>query len=743
METGLKRYEPLYLKHRPQALDMLVGQQAVTRTLTNGIEHGKLSHAYLFTGPRGTGKTSTARILAKSLNCESGPTPSPCQKCASCLEIKEGISPAVFEIDAASNNSVDDARALIERAPLVAVGGRFKLYIIDECHMLTKEAFNALLKTIEEPPPQVVFVLATTEEHKVPPTIVSRCQRLMFRLVTQQDLEPYLRKIAEHEEIEIEDEALRIIARRSGGGLRDALGLLDQASLLSAPGKPVKVADLLSLMGALHEDVLIELSKYVLQHDGHEVLSLLNRLLSEGREPAVIAQEIARHFLNLIKASYLAAEGSAEQSGIEEMIAGSPEYIEKLRAQAPLFDRAELSIMIEQLDRLENTCRRSTQPAMHIEMGLLALCHRQDIHLLRDLAQRIAKLEGGSVGAPVPRTMATDKPVGAPLAAPAARPQHAPASAPASAEQKRQEAQFAHAEPVGIKQKASESGTPARQPAYAAAAAPAAEMHEPPKAAPSAALLDPSMAAPVGATEDPTIAAPAAAMQDPSIAAPAAAMQDPSIAAPAAAVQDPSIAAPAARTQDSSPSGVEEEIDRTVTAPPEPSAKQPKENVDEVWERLMEELERVSLPAYSLVSTYGFPLSIEQDDLTVGVMKDQFQKMVENKSDKIKKAAEIATGRSLHIRVKVVAQPPARQAQSRTGVPETQESTDEPEPAISRASTFAKSDGPSQRSDVSAKSAVTEASAPPSRQAAAQDSEPGAVKDAYKIFEGPGSRQIG
>jgi DNA polymerase III subunit gamma/tau len=172
--TGLSTYKPLYLKYRPQALGQLVGQTSAVRTLTNAIENNRLSHAYLFTGPRGTGKTSTARILAKSLNCENGPTAAPCQTCTQCLEIKEGVSPAVFELDAASNNSVDDARTLIERAPLVAVGGRFKLYIIDECHMLTKEAFNALLKTLEEPPSNVVFVLATTEEHKVPQTIVSR-----------------------------------------------------------------------------------------------------------------------------------------------------------------------------------------------------------------------------------------------------------------------------------------------------------------------------------------------------------------------------------------------------------------------------------------------------------------------------------------------------------------------------------------------------------------------------------------
>ncbi len=180
------QYQPLFLKYRPQALAELVGQNQVLVTLTNAIKFNRISHAYLFTGPRGTGKTSTARIFAKSLNCQHGPTVNPCQTCTACLEIKQGISPAVFEIDAASNNSVDDARLLIERAPLSACGGQYKFYIIDECHMLSKEAFNALLKTIEEPPAKVIFVLATTEEYKVPPTIVSRCQKLIFRLIGEE-----------------------------------------------------------------------------------------------------------------------------------------------------------------------------------------------------------------------------------------------------------------------------------------------------------------------------------------------------------------------------------------------------------------------------------------------------------------------------------------------------------------------------------------------------------------------------
>ncbi len=386
-------YQPLYLKYRPQSLSDLVGQKSVAQTLTNAIDHDRISHAYLFTGPRGTGKTSSARILAKSLNCEIGPTASPCLVCASCLEVKAGNSPSVFEIDAASNNSVDDARSLIERAPLVAQGGRYKLYIIDECHMLTKEAFNALLKTIEEPPPMVVFILATTEEHKVPPTIISRCQRLMFKLVNQKELTGHLRYISNLEEINIQDDALELIARRSGGGLRDALGLLDQASLLSTKEKAVGVNDLLILLGAVHEDVLLQISGAIQNRDGHAVLAAANTLLMEGREPAVLVLELAKHFLNLTKASYINETGGVTVDSLTSLVLGSPSYLQAIVTQSKTFNRAELALMVEYLDKLEQSCRRASQPVLSVEMGLLALCHRHDMTFVRDLDARVRLIE--------------------------------------------------------------------------------------------------------------------------------------------------------------------------------------------------------------------------------------------------------------------------------------------------------------------------------------------------------------
>lgn len=483
----VQTYQPLYLKYRPQSLADLVGQKSVAQTLTNAIEHNRISHAYLFTGPRGTGKTSSARILAKSLNCEAGPTAAPCLVCSSCLEIKAGNSPSVFELDAASNNSVDDARSLIERAPLVAQGGRYKLYIIDECHMLTKEAFNALLKTIEEPPPMVVFILATTEEHKVPPTIISRCQRLMFKLVNQKELTAHLRHISTLEEINILDEALDLIARRSGGGLRDALGLLDQASLLSTKEKAVGVNDLLILLGAVHEDVLLQISEAVQNRDGQAVLSAANTLLMEGREPAVLVLELAKHFLNLMKASYVNETGTLTADNLASLVLGSPSYLQAIVGQAKNFDRAELALMVEYLDKLEQTCRRSSQPVLSVEMGLLALCHRHDMTFVRDLDARVKTLENVMADdiARGPAQSAGSKPQAAPpQSRPASQqqdhrtppqadhrsvpqPDHRSAPQP----EQRPAAQYEQRPPAQTEHRSAPSHTPAQVPVAASAAA--------------------------------------------------------------------------------------------------------------------------------------------------------------------------------------------------------------------------------------------------------------------------------
>jgi DNA polymerase-3 subunit gamma/tau len=587
----MKSYLPLYLKHRPQALGDLVGQQSVVKTLTNAIDNDRIAHAYLFTGPRGCGKTSSARILAKSLNCEKGPTAEPCMTCTMCIEIKGGNSPAVLEIDAASNNSVDDARVLIERAPLVAQGGRFKLYIIDECHMLTKEAFNALLKTIEEPPPNVIFILATTEEHKVPPTIISRCQRLMFRLANHKELSQHLRKIAEIENISILDEAIDLIARRSGGGLRDALGLLDQASLLSSPDKPVSIVDLLTLLGAIDEDVLIQISEGIRDRDGSNVLSALHSLLSQGREPSLVALELSKHFLNMAKALHLGGKRGApdgqinnETNGIpliNQLITGTQNYIDQVIKLAPAFEGAELTQMVEQLDRLEQNLRRSTQPALTLEVGLLALCHRHDILMVRELSARVQQLESALAGGsytPPPHQ----------LTAPQSGHNNATTGSVAP-----RSISATPAAPTPIQ---------ALSPTPVQASTPTAQTHQSPST-PQPARVD---TAPFDSGDDHEVESPMPAQ------------------------------APVATGE------------MAVALPIRSEA------IDEFWSNLMDYLQQKSIPTFSIFNQHGFALSLKEDEFVIGVRKEHFVSMLERKIDQIKIAIKTLTGKEMFVKVKVM-----------------------------------------------------------------------------------------
>ncbi|MGD9580233.1 MAG: DNA polymerase III subunit gamma/tau [Vampirovibrionia bacterium] len=409
----LKTYVPLYRKYRPQTFKDLVGQDAISKTLSNAIHHNRVAHAYLFTGPRGTGKTSAARILAKSLNCEKGPTDSPCGVCSSCVDITNGNALDVVEIDAASNNSVQDARDLIERVQFASVSGRYKVYIIDEVHMLSTSAFNALLKTIEEPPENLVFILATTEAHKVLETIISRCQRFDFRRISQGAIVNRLMHIAEVENIKINKDALNLIARRSAGGLRDALGLLDQISVLSSMDEQIQVKDVLSLIGALPEELLIKVSDGIARRDGAYTLEIINKLLSYGSEPLQIVKELTIHFRNLLITSTV-------KDNLEDIIDASEEFYDDLKTISAQFKQIEVAQIIDKLSYTERMIRYTTQPILWLEVGLLSICYRQEMALIDDLQSRIESLESALAGAGVPSSISykpaqSFKPISAPV----------------------------------------------------------------------------------------------------------------------------------------------------------------------------------------------------------------------------------------------------------------------------------------------------------------------------------------
>lgn len=377
-------YVALYRKWRPQGFDALVGQEAVRTALTNALETGRIAHAYLFAGPRGTGKTSTAKILAKAVNCEHGPTPNPCNECQNCVRINDGTSMDVFEIDAASNRGIDEIRDLREKVAFAPVNGRYKVYIIDEVHMLTTEAFNALLKTLEEPPPHVIFILATTEPHKIPATIHSRCQRFDFRRVTDADIVKRLREVADGSGIAADDDALQLIAVQADGGMRDALSLLDQCGVMA---ERVTAETVRSVLGIVGREALRELVKAIGEGYVPRALELLETLLAGGKDVKQIITELAEYLRAVL------------------LYKASPDYREiyltdtkeAIAALEGLYSTDRLMAAEERLHQCTIELRQSVRGRIAAEMCLFDLCRIEGSTLVA-LTARVQKLEAMLAG---------------------------------------------------------------------------------------------------------------------------------------------------------------------------------------------------------------------------------------------------------------------------------------------------------------------------------------------------------
>lgn len=382
-----EKYIPLYRKYRPKNLQEVVGQDHVKKALANAISLNKISHAYLFTGPRGTGKTSIARILAKSLNCKEGPTLTPCEVCPSCVDVKNSTLIDVVEIDAASNRSIDDARNIMEKIQYVPVNGRYKIYIIDEVHMLTPQAFNALLKTLEEPPENVIFILATTEPQKVLETITSRCQRFDFRRITTEDIVNHLKTIAKDEKIKIEDEAIFTIAKNSAGGMRDSLALLDQVSVLGS-SKSITTDDVNKLLGRISFDVLNNLSDKIIHSKPQESIELLETIYNNGNEPSQILNNMLAYLKNLLIVKN--CQGAELLSNLTQL---NNTQIEALKTQSEYIETHQITFLIEKIIYYIKELKTATNQYLWLEVAMIDLANLAENTSLLALQERISRLE--------------------------------------------------------------------------------------------------------------------------------------------------------------------------------------------------------------------------------------------------------------------------------------------------------------------------------------------------------------
>ncbi len=360
-------YVVFALKWRPKNFDEVIGQEHIVSTLKNSLVKNRLAHAYLFCGPRGVGKTSMARILAKSLNCKNGPTLTPCQVCPACVEIAQSRSMDVIEIDGASNRGIDEIRTLRENVKFSPVSGKFKIYIIDEVHMLTPEAFNALLKTLEEPPEFVKFIFATTHPHKVIPTILSRCHRFDFRRIPVMEIIAQLEKIVKEENIAIDKEVLFAIAKSSDGSLRDAESILDQ--LVSFAKEKVTLKDVISVLGVVEQDALFEITDKIIQKDALAALELFNKIIDEGKDTGVFLSYLIEHFRNLMVAKISRADS--------RLIDLPQDICERLLKQADAFTLDEIFSAFNVMVNTQETAKRMDSVRIPLEISLVKLAQEK------------------------------------------------------------------------------------------------------------------------------------------------------------------------------------------------------------------------------------------------------------------------------------------------------------------------------------------------------------------------------